>query len=624
MNRRQFLKAAAQIGAGSALGASLPIELRGATTPDWIEGTAGYQLPDWFEGQRAHVHTRLSRSERYLSMKVGASIRSMDARIVTRHVKSGEDGPFWPTKFGRPFPLAANRNFVAEMIADAHSAGCKLIGYYWITTEAAVEVEHPEWLCRDAKGQPIAASRRGKYLCLNTPYRDLIEKRLLELVAMDVDGLYFDFRHMPPGRCWCENCRRLFQEKTGRDLAANTTQIDESGIRDHIELNNAAIETAFRGWRAAVHAIKPDCVMVVSSSNYASLHTTHMSSRLFHAMDANKTEFGRPFSNDEMLVAKYPELRRPEKDVKLALGFALCRDGGGGQPAHVWLPFMTDETRAMLGAAGIITHGCIANIDVREDRFPDPVLKPAFELAARVSPALGGTRPVRWAAVHFCEIARRNPAGKTAFREMWVQSTARTFGAYCALLRERLPVGLITDTQLERGWTDGIEIIFLPNPEALTPAMKLALTAFRRRGGTVIEHRQSWAWHTEGGFKPATDEFIEMIRTKSVTSPMRVVGGPERLHASCFRSTDGKRHAITICNDFAWIDDRHDHEKGSAAGAATPQACGDVVIILRLPYSPTKLSDALTGQRLEAQRTAQGLEIALPKFDILSVVTAEL
>ena len=29
-----------------------------------------------------------------------AAFRSMGARVFTRHVKAGEDGPFWPTKFG--------------------------------------------------------------------------------------------------------------------------------------------------------------------------------------------------------------------------------------------------------------------------------------------------------------------------------------------------------------------------------------------------------------------------------------------------------------------------------------------------------------------------------------------
>ena len=620
--RREFLKTTVTAAAGGALFASLPFRLRAAAAPDWVADAARYQLPDWFDGQRAHLHTRLARSEQYLGMKVGEAFRSMGARVFTRHVKSGDEGPFWPTKFGTPHAVATKRNFVTEMIADAHAADCKMIGYYWITTEAAVEKEHPEWMCRDARDRLIAASRRGKYLCLNTPYRDLIEKRLLELVELGVDGLYFDFRHMPPGGCWCTTCREKFRRETGLDMPASP-RIDDPGRPRVIEFNNQTIEEAFRQWRGAVHAKRADCVMVVSSSGYASLQHTHMSTSLFHLMDSNKTEFRRPFANDAPLIAKYPDLRMPEKDVKIAMGFALCRDGCDGRPAHVWLPFMTDEMTCVLGVAGIVTHGCIANIDMAETKIPDPALKKAFDLCARISPVFRRVQSMRWAAVHFSELGRRRATGETADRDMWVNSTSRSFGAYRTLLRDRLPVRLITDTQLERGWTDGYAILFLPNPDTLTEPMRAAIEAFRKRGGLVIEQHNDWAWHTEEGLSKATAALRTLLADKVQSAPARVVGGPEKLHATAFLTADRRRLVLPVCNDFSGVDHHEDGEKGTTAKPVTVQPCQDVTVILNMPQPPAKLYDAVTGQPLEVRRTARGLEIALPKFDILTVVVAE-
>jgi arylsulfatase A-like enzyme len=585
-------------------------------------GGAAYRLPEWFESRRGHLHTRLGfGKQKYFERRVGKAFASVGAKVYTRHVKSGDESPMWPTLVGKPNPLAVNRNFAAEMVADAHKAKSRMIGYYWETSEKALGEEHPDWLCRDVEGKPIKGGR-GDHLCLNTPYRDLVRERLLELVDMGVDGIYFDYVHMPRG-CWCAACRRGFRETTGREPPATSSPTDPA-LPALTEFNNAVIENAFREWRAAVHARNPDCVMVVSSSGYASLLYTHMSTRLFPLMDSNKTEYGHPYGHDRIL-ARYPDIEKPERDIRMAIGWSLCRDGAEGRPAHVWLPGMQDADECRFAVAGILTHGCIANIDMNETKIPDATLAPAFELCDRVSPAFAGTQPLRWACVHFSERGRRrHNTGPRAPAMIWTKSTARTIGAYRALFRDHLPVGLITDEQLERDCPAECAVLFLPNPEALTDDMQAAVKRFRGRGGLVIKHDPDWDWTTREGIDAATAAVRARYAKAAAVSPVRVSGGPPAMHASVFVDAERRRFVVPLCNEFAWVDP---HAKDSERILRPPQGVGPidgVRVLFNLPQPPARFRDAVTGQPLQSRPVAGGIEVEVPRFEISSVVVAEL
>ncbi|MFO0941142.1 MAG: hypothetical protein U0930_10270 [Pirellulales bacterium] len=587
---------------------------------DWISKARDYQLPQWFESSRVHLHTRLTRSEANMGTKVAKSVKQMGANVFTRHVKSGDYGPFWPTKVGKPYTLAAERNFVAEMIEDAHSEGIKILGYYWITTDLAASEEHPEWLCRDANGKTIDASRHGNYLCLNSEYVQLVEARLLELVDMGIDGIYFDYQHMPRGGCWCDTCQRTYLQQTGRRLP-RTNRTNEPEYGAHIDFTNQIVESAFLRWRKAIHTRRPDCVMVISGANFASTHTTHLSTHMFHLMDSNKTEFMRPYAYDEHMQTKYAKILLPERDAKLAFGFQLCRDATDGRPAHVWLPFMKESVTAITGVSGIVAHGCIAALDVLEKNFPDPILEPAINLAQKVSPAFTGTKAVRWAAVHFSEIARhRHGVGPRWDLDMWTNSSSRSFGAFQTVLRRRLPLGIITDSQLERGWTEGIEWIFLPNPEALTVEMQKAIRDFKQRGGTIVEHQASWNWYESEQFNRSTRDLASRLAPLESRSPMLIQGGPELMHANLFCTKDRGRFVVSLVNDFPWIQDQNSEEAQEAIAESHQTTISGVSVSLKLPQKAKLIREVVTEKTLESNFLRDRELIRVPDFQTLSVI----
>ena len=194
-----------------------------------------------------------------------------------------------------------------------------------------------------------------------------------------------------------------------------------------------------------------------------------------------------------MAFVRDKTLRPPELDVKTALGYTVERDAADGRPAHLWCRDhdMLNDYSVEFATAGMITHGCIANLDNYETEIPNHAkFKDAVSLGNKVSPYFASTRPLRWAAIHYSKYARDKylPDESLAWRKVLYPMC----GAYKSLLRAHLPAGIITDSQLEQGLLHGYKILFLPAPQHLTVNMKKAVEAFKQAGGKVIEQQNYW------------------------------------------------------------------------------------------------------------------------------------
>src|SRR6266508_3318706 len=167
-------------------------------------------LPQWFDANRVQGHTRLGlrpTPDRLEFTQAGAGFRALGAGAFGRHVKTGEQDPWWPTAMpiaddGRPLSdrdrtisgvsIERGRNVVQQFIDEAHAQGLRIIAYYWHMSEetfasddAPIE-RHPEWVCRNPDRTPIEGPR-GIHLDITGPYRDVVLSRLRELAAMGAD-----------------------------------------------------------------------------------------------------------------------------------------------------------------------------------------------------------------------------------------------------------------------------------------------------------------------------------------------------------------------------------------------------------------------------------------------------
>jgi hypothetical protein len=619
--------------------------------PVWLQDCRSYQLPKWYDGIRVCAHTRLSPPMRDKPCFTNAAqaIASLGFKEFARHIKSGGEGAWWPSKVGTVEDWAQDRNVAKEIIDDAHKQGLRLMAYNRHMEDTYMAGQHPDWVCVGPDGQP-RSTHRGANLCFNSPYVDYLIQRQLELVELGVDGLYYDEVHMPKACCWCRYCQEKFKGETGLE---HPKSVDAADLvyRKLLEFNNVTVERAFLRIRKALHARNPEVVMLIGSNTYPGMGDPHLSQRLFRIADAMKTEFSLPARIGlNRVFTQDPSLKPIPPDVRIGMGYALARDSTDGRPPHVWCHGLTDSLSACYATAGMIAHGCVANLDNQETGIPDAArFATAVALGNRIAPAFAGARPLAWAAIHVSELARNRylPDESAA----WKQAIYPAVGAYMALSRSRLPVRIVTDSQLEEGALAGFKVLFLPSPKDLTESMRGQVEKFKAAGGHVIAQRSDWLWHdTNDGQAKAWDEFLTTVAADVARAPVQALGGPEKMHCEVFATADGKRLTVALVNDFSWVSTgKHGNEdqagapkaKGKSAKTASkvkpeadkaevaaalkgqPAPCHGVRVLLRGSAAPKRITNLVDGQTLTAHAVDGAIEIALPDFPIVAVLHLE-
>ncbi|MHC4993947.1 MAG: hypothetical protein ACYTGQ_02740, partial [Planctomycetota bacterium] len=493
--------------------------------------------------------------------------------------------------------------------------------------DRGVADEHPGWMGVDWRGVPYEA--RGRKLCFNSPYADFLLARQLALVAMGADAFFYDEVHMPKQGCWCGFCKQGFKEETGLDHPERPDEADPVWHK-LIDFNNRSIERVFLKWRRALHAANPEIVMLVGSNTWPTMAERHTTNRLYRIADSQKSEFSLPVRGPQnKLFALRDDWRPIPNDARLALGYTLVRDATGGRPGHIWAHGLLDEASTLYATAGMVTHGNIANLDVSEGTIPNAMFTKAFKLGDRVSPAFAGTEAVRYAAIHFSERARdvhRFDADK-----VWQRVLYPICGAYETLLRQRVPVGIVTDSQLEDGLIARYRVLILPTTDTLTDAMRRHVQLFKSAGGEVVILDEDWGWHeSDASFETASDRLWRTLDS-GAAAPLRVTGGPEEMHAVAFESRDDDRERLTvsISNDFSWVyTGRHPEDKDLSKYLQTPPPCRDVTLEVRDAEWVKRLAGAsatevVSGRRLKIEKTANGWKIRVPDFEYLAVVMLE-
>jgi len=589
-----------------------------AVHPDWLDEIEHYELPDWYEGARVQLHTRLSL--RWLDKpefsNAAEAFAQMGAPAFVRHIKSGAEGAWWASAVGAVAPQAEDRNIAQEIIDRAHAAGRRIIVYHRHMEDDWIAEEHPDWAARDERGF-IRLGRRYK-ICFNSPYDAFVLTRLLELVEMGADGFYFDETHQPKQGCWCGFCREKFTEMTG--LQHPPYPDPSNPVYQRLQdFTNITIERIFRQWRPAIHAANPECVMLISGNTWPTMLDRHMTHRLWRIADAPKSEFNLPNRMRGRIFALPPGMAETVPDVKIAHGHDLVRDAADGRPPHIWTHGVLDEASALHAAAGLMTHGCVANIDCSERTIPNMDYAAAFALGERVSPHLAHKRPVKWAAIHYSEHARdhytADPVGA------WREVLHPVYSAYEALFRARLPVRFITDSQLEEGVPDGYEVLFVPAPDDLTDEMRSAVEDFRNAGGTVIENRDEWRWHDPEGQNAAMRSFLAEL---PAPPPVQVTGGPDLMHAVAFAGDEGGL-TVALANEFAWVYTGRKPDPEKLAELTTPPPpCEGVTVVLRgIDDCPNTVREVVSGEDLPVRRIGERVEVDLPPFQYMAVLALE-
>jgi hypothetical protein len=610
-----------------------------------------------FLASRVQGHTRLSVGS-WLDTRAfaggAAGFKSLGAAAFARHVKTRKDDPWWPTAEpialdGLPLSdrdriidgalVARGRNLAQDMIDEAHAQGMKMAAYYWHMSEESL-VESPEldlnlykdWICRHYDGTPIVGpQKQGTELDITGPYRELVVKRLLELAAMGVDGLFFDERHLPAPGCWGSALEQAWTVATGRPAPPRNDA--DPLYRQFVDFKAQQIEETFIYWRDTVKARYPHVVFIVSTTTIPALTNREMTTRLASIADSAKNEYRHALNNNfnKNVFENNPDLAVPPDHVRQALGWTVLRDAADGRPPHIWAPGLPDIHHARAYAASLLTFGCIANMDVEESvlgggkagpgKTPIDALQAAFTLGAKASPHLGTALPIRWAAVHFSE-RNRDDRGDD-YRAAWQEVLWPLTGMYQVLCEQGLPVGIVNDRQLEHSGLHAHRLLLLPNPN-LTPVQHRAVLAFAGAGGVVIHNDSNWRWSDPAGTTIAAAAFRKVIGRYANDAPVRVRGGPPGRYAVSY-DNKGKL-VVAVTNDFSWVQITNRNNIPPSINLP-PRAAAGVEVAWRQgvprilgPDLRFQATEAITGIRLRIERSPGVYKVKLPPIDSMALV----
>ncbi|MFV0565687.1 MAG: hypothetical protein ACK5NB_07630 [Flavobacteriaceae bacterium] len=608
----------------------IPQVVIGQIDPNWKTNITGYEQPDWFNSQRVQIHSRVAGpyynnpDHTLYSHWVEKVINVIGANTFVRHVKTNESPIHWKSAWGDWTALAkSGRNIIQEALDEAHDHNTKMIGYYNHYTDGYLSVNYPQYKCKDKNGNDVERSGRGIMLCFNSPAADLIQTRLIEFVQMGGDGIYFDELHMPNEGCWCNNCKTKYQNLTGKSIPTTTdVYLQNQTYKDYQNFNNATVLETFYKWRQAIMAENPEVVMIIGSNTFPRMINRHLNSDLLRVSHAHKTEWD--LANVALNSVPYG-IRKPNATLWRGLAYTLSRDVGDGRPAHYWIPGMSYVPSNVLKAAsaGMVSFGNIANIDMREIKSPDMDFVDAVTYGNTVSPALESSKPLRWLLIHFNEKALEQHLGTTSAG--WTNFLSAFYGAYHSAHEQRVPIGVITDSQIEQGLFQDAKVLFLPNTSIIAPELQSKIDEFENSGGIVISQNTSWQWHNSSTFNNAKTAFKAALDNVS-ERPFMESNGSSFYYANYFTKEENNKTTFlaSYSNNLEWIitpsgTDPTDYSSGGYPNSA-PAPVSGVTLTVNSAALPEYVKDVTTGLPVPYNISGGRLTLTVPTFQDAALV----
>jgi putative glycosyl hydrolase-like family 6 (GHL6) protein len=484
VTRRRFIRDAVT---GAAAIAVTPSILSGAEVHDQNVGT---DVP-WYRRAYLWGQTNITEKDpvRYdIEWWRGYWKRTQVQAVI---INAGGIVAYYPSKFPlhHRAEFLQDRDLFGELTKAAHADGIFVMARMDSNRTAEDFFKaHPDWFARDVNGQPYRAA--DKYIaCINSPYYDeYLPDVLREIIERSRPDGFTDNSWAGLGResiCYCDNCTRKFQAKTGRALPRKADWNDQA-YRDWImwsyarrtevwELNN-------RTTRAAGG---PDCIW--SGMNSGSV-----------------TAQARSFSDLKEICARADIMMLDHQRRDDDTGFQ--QNGDTGKRVHSLLGWdkLAPESMAMYQSG---------------PGYYRVASKPAAEARMwMIAGIAGGIQPwwhyvgayhedrrmyqtaepiMRWWKTNEQYLVNREPIATVGV--VWSQRNTDFFGRDAAaevvdapytgfmhaLVRARIPYVSIHADDVERQGAS-LKLLILPNVGALSDAQASAIRRFAERGGSLF------------------------------------------------------------------------------------------------------------------------------------------
>ncbi|WP_295674225.1 hypothetical protein [uncultured Mucilaginibacter sp.] len=451
-------------------------------------GTRDYSdIPEWYLRNRVQIHTRLSLNELNSSVFFGfpEELKKYNVTVLTRQIKARDEQPWWPTGDGGIDARAANynsngQNLAVKIIKQLHDLNMKAIIYYRHSEDSAMLLNHPDWACLNVKGEPIRGPR-GIFLSFNSPYRDIVIARLKQLASYGADGFYFDQIHIPQGGDFSEFSKKMYKEKYGTDMAGD---FRTNKLR-FFEFRNNTIERFFTDLRTSLLPFKP--VLLVSGDSWTNFTGLHMNSEFFQKfiLKTEAEEPVRPYNRN--MEFSFPlDLKETIPGFYLnAFFFSFMRDNSAGPP-HVWCRDLKSADDAANMAAGIISLGGIANLDV--DANPQKTNIDVIKVPAEWNETYGSYFKDLVPYANVGVLASENERNKFLGdpEAAWQKVLIPAINTFSKLYKSGIPVNVLSDATLNSKFSEGLTKIYCD----------MSLTTGSGRDNKLEDFSDSDAGHT--------------------------------------------------------------------------------------------------------------------------------
>lgn len=398
---------------------------------------------------------------------------------------------------GRSIILYANVHCIAGEVMDAN----------------------PSWACRTESGEDYVIYSTYKRMCINSPWRDKFLSSVKDMTDLDIHGIFLDGPSMPQEGCFCESCRKLFEETYGHAITEATAA----------EMNEFKIKSNQRFLKDVGDAIKASGKDILLYNNCALPDSIIDCSidDIYDYVDILGTEGGFNFyvnPNNISLwkgsrCAKYLEAKAYGKPTVL-----FC--AGNHQP---WARAMHTAAENELLYAYTVANGASIWYGIHGpiEQYNTPGGKAAFKwnrFMAEHEDVYTATKRVADVALVWSKPTMRHfpeAVAETDFTSKVQGGGNKTYGSfqkefyglYDILTRAHSQFTMIDEINLEKDDLTGYAEIVLPNMICVSDRQAEILKAYVAQGGTLIFTGATGVCD-ENGAERAVPAFAELCGMK--------------------------------------------------------------------------------------------------------------
>jgi hypothetical protein len=442
------------------------------------------------------------------------------------------DYAYYDSKLLLKAPGLGLRDPLREAVDEARQERIPLLAYCVVQQGGHYLDAHPEWKMRASDGKPIDR------FCLNSGYLEAMKQIVAEQLAYGIDGFHIDMLDQgfgPPYGCWCDTCRREFEETYGHPMPKGATW--DASWDDMLEFRYRSSQDFEKKLVAYIKSINPRAAVDFNYHGTPPFSFEVGQRPVQHAGNADFVtgETGAwGFSalgvglNAEFSCASTPG--RPYQ-VAIQRGVRMYHDQTSRPLADIRWELLT-----------LLAHGAFVTMVEKTgfDGWIDPVaydrIGDAFK-EALANRANFGQKRVYDVGLYYSSRSRDWIGRDNAIK--WMQSF---LGADKAMVYEHIQFGVVLDENATLETLQQFPVVLLPNAAILSDKEIALFREYVQKGGKLVVTGQSGQFDRLG--KPLADSALSGLIGANVNGRLESEDNWVRFSQGSALSCRGSRHGL--------------------------------------------------------------------------------